>query len=108
MKQSLQHPSLHRATRQSVYFEVNLIDGLYGVAFKIVAAVVAIDNYQLGVEAFSVTRITLLQHTTKRGWDRDPTLIIHLMMAFASKSARHWGLPHSLLGVIPLRIKTAD
>jgi hypothetical protein len=30
------------------------------------------------------------------------------MMAFASKSARHWGLPHSLLGVTPLRIKTAD
>ena len=93
MEQALQHLAFHRPARQRVDLVVHLFDGLHGIAFKIAAAAVAIDDHQLGRATVLPIRITGFQHTTKRGWDRHPPLRIDLVLAFASEPAAHVFVP---------------
>ena len=93
MEQALQHLTLHRSTWEGVDLVIDLVDGLHGIAFKIAAAAVAIDDYQLGRATVLPIRITGFQHTTKRGWDRHPPLRIDLVLAFASEPAAHVCVP---------------
>ena len=89
MEQTLKRLTLHGATGHAVDLGVDLFDGFHGIAFKVVAALVAINNDQFGIVAVFPVRVASLQHTPKRGWDRHPPLRIDLVVAFASEPAAH-------------------
>ena len=48
MEQTLQHFAFHRTARQRVDLGVHLVNRVDGIAFQVFAAIIAIDDYQLG------------------------------------------------------------
>ena len=56
------------------------------------AAVVTINNDQFRVEPIGPVFIGSLENTAKRSRDRNSALTVHLVVSFASKSARHVAL----------------